>query len=237
MPQQEFVTIKQASQRLGVSPRTIRRWILEIGTKNITRGTAKRHTLEVDIRGLEQHTRRDKVAQEANGAKEAKEARKKEVAQRTKTPERTRKNRAKAERGESGISGTLDTSGAKSRSGTTDTSGISGAKSTQAKSVKPAQNASKKGRSGISGTLDTTDISDTQDIVPRGQYVSVLESKNEIIAKQDKHIAMLEGQLRNEQEQRKRSDILLAETLQKIPQLTPPNSPTPKKRKKFLGIF
>ena len=118
-----------------------------------------------------------------------------------------------------------------------DKSGISGAKNTQAKSVKPAQNASKKGRSGTTDTWGERGTLDTQDIVPRGQYISVLESNNEIIAKQDKHIAMLEGQLRNEQEQRKRSDILLAETLQKIPQLTPPESPTPKKRRKFLGIF
>ena len=183
MPQQEFVTIKQASERLQVSPRTIRRWILDIGTKDITRGTAKRHSLQVDISALKQH--KGQEAQRTQQAQEAKEAQ-------------------------------------------------------QTPLVKPAKIQLKKGKkdtTGKRGTTDRVDTMDTQDIVPRGQYISVLESKNEIIRKQDKHIATLESQLQNEREQRKRSDILLAETLQKIPQLAAPQHPQSKKRKKFLGIF
>ena len=181
--QQEFVTIKQASEQLGVSPRTIRRWIADIGTSDITRGTAKRHTLEVDISALEQyrgHTAKwTDVTQRTDEAQGTKQAQ---------IPQKPHTNSVKSERD------------------TTDKTG---------------------GR-------DTVDM---QDIVPKEQYDSVLESKNEIIRKQDKHIATLESQLQNEREQRKRSDILLAETLQKIPQLEAPVKQQPKRRKKFLGIF
>ena len=71
--EQEFVTIKQASERLGVSPRTIRRWVADIGTSDITRGTAKRHTLEVDISALEQWTdgtQRTQISQKPHKNKE-----------------------------------------------------------------------------------------------------------------------------------------------------------------------
>lgn len=190
MPQnQEFVTIKQASERLQVSPRTIRRWILDIGTKDITRGTAKRHSLQVDITALKQHK-----GQEAQRTQQAHGAEKAQKAQWTPL-------------------------------------------------IKPAKIERKKGRvdttdtRGTKGTTDKVDITDTQDIVPRDQYMSVLESKNEIIRKQDQHIATLESQLQNEREQRKRSDVLLAETLQKIPRLEAPEPSQNKKRKKFLGIF
>ena len=169
---QEFVTIKQASDRLGVSPRTIRRWVADIGTRDITRGTAKRHSLEVDISALKQH--KGQVTQ--------------------------------------GTSDRVDK-----------------------KDTRVAQD--KKARKNNLNRVDRSDITDMQDIVPKDQYVSVLESKNEIIKKQDKHIATLESQLQNEREQRKRSDILLAETLQKIPQLEAPVQPRTKQRKKFLGIF
>ena len=198
MPQQEFVTIKRASERLGVSPRTIRRWILDIGTPNITRGTAKRRTLEVNITALEQHKGHE---QEAQGTQEAKSAK--------------------------GTRGARDIG---------DTRGAQKIQKERVKSGKKHQRALRAQEA--QGTRDTQDISgtrdiDIQDIIPR----AVLESKNEIIQKQDKHIALLESQLQEEREQRKRSDILLAETLQKIPRLEAPQPQKKEKRRKFLGIF
>ena len=163
MPQkQEFVTIKHASERLGVSSRTIRRWILDIGTKGVTRGTAKRHSLEVDISALERYKGHN--TQQTQGTEVTHEAQETQRTNSVKYPKNERKNK-------------------------------------------------------VTDRADIHNIMDTQDIVPRDQYVSVLESKDQIIRTQDKHIATLENQLQNEREQRKRSDILLAETLQKIPRL------------------